>query len=85
MSVFLGIDVGNVSVKIALVIDEESRKTLQNASLQEDLFYRPSGIEKINKSISSNLLVTNYLRIKGSPVYGTYNLLKQIIDVIPLD
>ena len=83
MSVFLGIDVGTVSVKIALVIDEESRKTLQNASLQDDLFYRPSGIEKINKRISSKLLVTNYHRIKGSPVYGTYNLLKQIIDVIP--
>ncbi len=83
MSIFLGIDVGTVSVKIALLSDEDSHITIQKASLQEDLFYRPKGNEKINKNISSNLLVTNYHRIKGNPVQGTYELLRQIIDIIP--
>jgi predicted CoA-substrate-specific enzyme activase len=85
MSIFLGIDVGTVSVKIALVSDENSRKTLQSASKSEDLFYRPACQEKINEKISSNLLVTKYHRIKGSPVRGTYRLLKRIMEIIQPD
>ncbi len=85
MSIFLGIDVGTVSVKIALVSDENSHKTLQDALKSEDLFYCPSRQEKINEGISSDLLVTKYYRIKGSPVRGTYRLLKRIMEIIPSD
>jgi activator of 2-hydroxyglutaryl-CoA dehydratase len=83
MSIFLGIDVGTVSVKIALVSDQNSHKILQGASKSEDLFYRPSYQEKINEKISSNVLVTKYHRLKGSPVRGTYRFLKRIMEIIP--
>jgi activator of 2-hydroxyglutaryl-CoA dehydratase len=85
MSIFLGIDIGTVSVKIALVSDESSRDTLLRASIADDLFCQPSHQEKIEKSISSNLLVTKCHRIKGNPLQGTYQLLKGILEIIPLD
>jgi predicted CoA-substrate-specific enzyme activase len=85
MSIFLGIDVGTVSVKIALVSDQVSRQTLLKASKSENLFYCPTCQEKIDERIASHLLVTNYCRIKGSPVRVTYELLKRIMEIIPPD
>ena len=43
MGVFLGIDVGTVSLKVAAVGDDGSLELLRTASALEDLFFRPPG------------------------------------------
>lgn len=78
MGVFIGIDVGTVSLKIA-VIGEETGKTANNS----DLFYKPKEKELTDQRISSVLLVTPYARIKGSPVSATYDLLMRVVDALP--
>lgn len=78
MGVFIGIDVGTVSLKIAVVGDEV--KALPRGT---DLFFRPSTIEVTDPRVSSVLVVTPYTRIKGSPVGATYGLLKAVVDAFP--
>ena len=78
MSVFIGIDVGTVSVKVALVGD---RGRLCAAAAANGIFRgQPRGL---GPSSDLSLLVTEYRRIKGSPLTGTYDLLEQIVQAIP--
>ena len=85
MGIYLGIDVGAVSVKIALLGDNESLKTIQNAVKFQDVFYQPQQNGKLSKEIFSKILITNYCRLKGSPISTTQQLLKQIFEIIPRD
>ena len=85
MGIFLGIDVGAVSVKIALLSDNESLKTIQHAATFQNLFYQPQQNGKLKEEIFSKILITNYCRLKGSPVSATQQLLKQIFEIIPQD
>jgi predicted CoA-substrate-specific enzyme activase len=85
MGVFLGIDVGTVSLKVAVICDEPSPDLLQSASRHDDLFFRPSRDELTNPKLSSQLLVTPYTRIKGSPVQATYDLVKRVLGVFPAE
>jgi predicted CoA-substrate-specific enzyme activase len=85
MSIFLGIDIGTVTLKIAMVGDSTSRDIFLRAFESNGIFYRPQRREKINQDLSKNLLVTSYERIKGDPVQKTYQLLKIISNVIPID
>jgi predicted CoA-substrate-specific enzyme activase len=78
MGVFIGIDVGTVSLKIAVVGDE-----VKQLSRETDLFVRPSDAELTDPRVSSALVVTPYSRIKGSPVRATYDLLKRVVESLP--
>ncbi len=80
MGVFLGIDVGTVSLKVAAVGDDGSLELLRTASALEDLFFRPPGDELSNPNLASRLLVTHYTRIKGDPVRATGELLRRVVD-----
>ena len=85
MGIFLGIDVGAVSVKIAALKDERTSDSYWDSVKRNVLFNPPLSDHLINKEFCSNLLVTRYQRILGNPVSGTYNLLKQVIDIISPD
>ncbi len=85
MSIYLGIDIGTISIKAALLGDKNSRDILNKAAQNHKLFFQPKNLEKIKKSTDDYLLVTNYRRLKGSPLSSTYQLLNQIFDVIPKD
>ncbi len=81
MSIFLGIDVGTVSVKIALLADPDSYDLLNTVSSHSEIFYSPS--TELQPERLPEILVTQYHRIKGSPVNGTEEILKQILEIIP--
>lgn len=83
MSVYLGIDVGTVSVKVALVADGASSQTLLDAAGVDGLFRRPPQRLETDRDPSSSFLVAPYHRIKGSPVHGTGQILDRIMAVIP--
>ena len=85
MGVFLGIDVGTVSLKVAAIGDDESLELLRTASALEDLFYQPPGNELSNPKLASRLLVTHYTRIKGDPVRATGELLRRVFDSLSPD
>jgi predicted CoA-substrate-specific enzyme activase len=85
MGVILGIDVGTVSLKLAVLCDEESLELLQAASGHNELFFRPDGDELTNPKLSAQILVTPYTRIKGSPVQATYELVKRVLEIFPAE
>ena len=83
MGMFLGIDVGTVSLKLAIVGDEGSRDSLHRAATDHGLFYRPSDEELTNPDLASRILVTHYARIKGNPVQSTWELLRRVLETVP--
>jgi predicted CoA-substrate-specific enzyme activase len=85
MGVFLGIDIGTVSIEIAVLKDEQTSDKYWNTILRTNLFDQLPDDQFINKKLSPNFLVSKYQRIFGNPVLGTYNLLKQIFDIVPSD
>jgi predicted CoA-substrate-specific enzyme activase len=82
MGLFLGIDVGAVSLKMAVLADEPSVETLRRAA-SGDLFHVPSGEELTDPDLSSRVLVTHYARIKGNPVQATWELLRRVVETFP--
>ena len=85
MGLFLGIDVGTVSLKVAIVGDDRSLDTLQRAAASRELYYHASGEELTNPDLASRLLVTHYTRIKGNPVQSTWELLDRVLKTVPVD
>lgn len=85
MGIFLGIDVGTVSIKIAMLKDEQTSDKDWDTIVRKNLFDQLPDDPFINKKLSPNLLVSKYQRIFGDPVLGTYHLLKQVFDIVPSD
>ena len=84
MAIYIGIDVGTVSLKIAVLGDENSVAALESASKTSNLFCSSKKeIILFNKNL--HLLVTTYTRIKGNPVEATYRLLGRILEMIPAE
>jgi predicted CoA-substrate-specific enzyme activase len=85
MALFLGVDVGTVSLKVAVVGDDRSLEALRVAADSGDLFHRPPGDEVGNRDLASKVLVTAYTRIKGNPVRSTWELLNRVLETLPKD
>ncbi len=85
MGIFLGIDIGTVSIKIAALKDEQTSDKYWNTIKRKNLFDQLPDDQFINKKLSPYFLVSKYQRIFGNPVLGTYHLLKQVFDIIPSD
>jgi len=83
MGIFIGIDVGTVSVKVALIATDDAREILGAASARDDLFYRPAAGEVCDPRLASNLLVNWYTRIKGSPIGATDQVIRAILEAVP--
>ena len=83
MGVYVGIDVGTVSLKIGLIGDDGARGALSLAARDSELFYRPPDDTVADPSLSARVLVTRYARIKGNPVLATRELLGRVIRALP--
>jgi predicted CoA-substrate-specific enzyme activase len=86
----LGIDIGCISIKIAVVggpEDRESFKVLaaQSAAAESALFYDPTaGAERVLLHADAPpILATSYRRIKGSPAEAARELLGQVLAALP--
>jgi predicted CoA-substrate-specific enzyme activase len=82
MGIILGIDIGTVSIKMALLNDTSSAQDIPD---KDHIFFQPSEEAASHKNINSGLFVTKYTRIKGDPVDSAYQLLRKIMEIIPAD
>ncbi len=80
----LGIDIGCISVKIAVVGAPEDRDAFQALLKTSPLFYAPVDDDKVLPHPDAPpLLATVYRRIKGSPAEAIRELLTQVVDSLP--
>ncbi|MGD0996708.1 MAG: hypothetical protein ABR941_00105, partial [Thermoleophilia bacterium] len=81
---FLGIDIGCISLKAALVGEADERDLLTRGAAQApDLFHLPaSGLASAGER---PVLATRYRRIKGSPSEAARALLDELFAVVPGD
>ena len=82
MGYFLGIDVGTVSLKIAVLADMYLKDSVKRIKNSENVFLETDQEENTN-GLASQILVTKYYRIRGNPVTGTLNLLNDVLKYIP--
>src|SRR3990172_9477041 len=83
MGITIGLDVGTVSVKAALLADPASRAVLDSVSGHSALLFRPPWDDRYEKDLYERVLLTEYARIKGSPVAAAEDVLRQVMKVIP--
>jgi len=75
----LGIDVGSVSVKLAVIGDVEAKELLERICSENPTFFLVQNGNVRDKVI----LLSQYRRIRGEPIRATYELLKELFDYIP--
>jgi len=82
----LGIDIGCISVKIAVVGGPEDRELFQSLTRGSTLFYDPVVSDRVPPHPDAPpVLATSYRRIKGSPAEATRDLLEQVLATLPQD
>jgi len=80
----LGIDIGCISVKIAVVGSPEDRDSFEALRETSGLFYSPQGASRVlPRPDAPSVLATEYRRIKGSPTEAARELLAQVISELP--
>ena len=85
MGIFVGIDIGTVSVKIALIFDSGSKESFTAKAAALNLVRQyPRGIES-NAEIASQVFVLPYHQIKGNPIAVTHRMLASLYRVVSAD
>ena len=80
----LGIDIGCISVKIAVVGNPEERDSFEALLKASPLYYTPERDDKVLPlSDAPPVLATAYRRIKGSPAEAIRELLAQVVASLP--
>ena len=82
MGYFLGLDVGTVSLKIAVLTDGHTKDSIQDLQSSENIFLEKDPLEN-TAGLDSQILVTEYYRIRGNPVTATLKLLNEVLKHIP--
>jgi predicted CoA-substrate-specific enzyme activase len=85
MSIFIGIDIGTVSIKIALLVDKTSGNILSERQAPSDLFYAPSDINIPQKINSRTILVTKCFPHNGDLINLTSQIFIKLLKHIPAD
>ncbi|MGQ9609771.1 MAG: acyl-CoA dehydratase activase [bacterium] len=78
----IGIDVGAISAKVAVLGDENDRELFEKIASESENFF---SIDYGNKSPymkDKYVLVSKYKRVKGMPVHSTYELLNELFSYI---
>jgi predicted CoA-substrate-specific enzyme activase len=78
----IGIDIGSVSVKVAVVGD---RELLEPVASESKNFFSVDSAHNSPLLGGKYVLVSEYKRIRGMPVQSTYGLLDEIYRYIPKD
>ena len=64
----LGIDVGSISVKVAVIGDEADKEILENIVSESQNFFSLNGGDNSPRLNGKSILVSKYKRIGGMPV-----------------
>jgi predicted CoA-substrate-specific enzyme activase len=83
MSIFLGIDVGTVSIKIALLCQNIPKNILSQLSRSKNLIYRTNHKKDVNLIDSLYLFVTECFPVNGNPVQETSRIIGKILEIVP--
>ncbi len=82
----LGIDIGCISVKIAVAGGPDERELFRKIASESELFGDPTTEGRIAPhQDASPVLATAYRRIKGSPTETTRDLLAKVAEALPAD
>ncbi len=82
----LGIDIGCISTKMAVVGEESDRETFARLAHDHPLFRTPPASSAAGEgSTEAPLLVTEYRRITGSPIESSRELLSEVLEALPPD
>jgi predicted CoA-substrate-specific enzyme activase len=76
-------DVGTVSLKIALLVDHNSEDVLSSIPDSNDIFYHPQILYTQNKIKSHHLLVTKCFPHNGDPFNQTSLIINKLMRYIP--
>ncbi|MFQ6042782.1 MAG: hypothetical protein ACE5PV_18145, partial [Candidatus Poribacteria bacterium] len=77
----LGIDVGSVSVKLAIVGDPVDKELFDRILTECPTFFAiPNQLSSLLKG--KLILLSQYRRTKGEPVLATYNLLEELCEYL---
>ncbi len=78
MAIAIGIDIGAVSIKVAVIGKNEDETVLNNLSGQKD-FFRLNSLSQDNGHI---IVLSNYRRIKGRPLDAVEDILSYVTGVL---
>jgi predicted CoA-substrate-specific enzyme activase len=81
----IGIDVGAISVKVAIIGDEKDKEILSKIASESEDFFHIDDTENSSLLNGKFILVSKYKRIKGVPVHTTYEILDELYKLIPED
>ena len=81
----LGIDIGSISVKVAIIGDVKDRELLAKIASESENFFSLDGGSSSSLLNGKSILVSNYTRIKGLPIQTTHQLLEELYKYIPED
>jgi len=79
----LGIDIGSISVKVAVIGDEDDKELLKKIASESGNFFSLDDSDSSPLLDGKSILVSDYRRIKGMPVQSTYQLLDELYRYIP--
>lgn len=82
MSINIGLDIGAVSLKLAVIggVDDGSR--FRNLAEKSATFYADSFPDS-SPFAGRPLVLSRYRRLQGSPIQSTFDLLKELYDYLP--
>src|ERR1039458_3860356 len=78
MGINIGLDIGAISLKLAALGKPADRAALESLCAAHPEFRLISLDER-------PLLLSDYRRISGSPIQSTYDLLRELYEIIPED
>src|SRR5664279_5070667 len=78
MGINIGLDIGAISLKLAALGKPADRATLEGVCAAHPEF-------RLMALDDRPLLLSDYRRISGSPIQSTYDLLRELYEVIPED
>ena len=78
MGINIGLDIGAISLKLAALGKPADRPTLESVCAAHPEF-------RLISLDDRPLLLSDYRRISGSPIQSTYDLLRELYEIIPED
>jgi len=78
MAINIGLDIGAISLKLAALGKPSDRATLETLCTAHPEY-------RLLALSDRPLLISDYRRISGSPIQSTYDLLRELYEVIPED
>ncbi len=80
----LGIDIGCISIKVAVVGEPGDQRSFREIAANSELFYDPVHTDRVLPHPGAPpILATVYRRIKGSPADAAQELLTQVLAALP--